>query len=52
MMQVLVKLAPSLSQRSRMKRIQITNGFEEVEVERGQTMEVEGTQPSYLWLLI
>ena len=35
-----------------MKRLQITNGFEEVEVEKGQVLELEGQKPKYLWLIL
>ena len=48
----LVRLVPSLAQRSKMKRQQIIDNFEEVCLEINTLIEVEGNPPKYLWLLL
>lgn len=49
---LLCRLIPALSMRSKTKRQSVVNSFEEVALEKNCLLEVEGTAPKYLWLLL
>lgn len=52
MQKLLLRLAPSLGQKSKTKRQQIVNGFQEVKLEPGTLLECEDKPPKYLWLIL
>lgn len=52
MLRLLTGFFPSLPDKSKFKREQIINSFEEVLLEKDQLLEIEGEQPNYMWLVL
>ncbi len=51
-MRLLSSLFPSFAEKSKFKREQIMNTFEEVLIEKDQIIELEGELPNYMWLVL